>query len=142
MHVEVTRIVEQHRVAGFDQQAHQHVDGLHGVGGGDDLVHRHFDAEGRQFDPQRLAQRQVTAGDAVFAHAQGGGAQGAAHGFEQFVGRQPRGRQETGTRAQRAVVQQHRAADHAEGVLGLQVRGRRWSGRGAGAVHVMPRALA
>ncbi|MNC33858.1 hypothetical protein D3C75_822670 [compost metagenome] len=82
VHREVARVVEQHRVAGFDQQAHQHVDGLYGVGGGDDLLHRRFDAQGRHLHPQGLAQWQVTAGITVFTHAQRGGAKGAAHGFE------------------------------------------------------------
>ncbi|MCY1404338.1 hypothetical protein D9M71_195440 [compost metagenome] len=86
VHVEVAGVIEQYGVAGFDQQAHQQVDGLHGVGGGDDLVHRRFDAEGRQFHPQGLAQRQVTAGHAVLAHAQRRCSQGTAHGFLQFFG--------------------------------------------------------
>ncbi|MNE31653.1 hypothetical protein D3C80_1252310 [compost metagenome] len=142
VHREITRVVEQHRVAGFDQQAHQHVDGLYGVGGGDDLLDRHFDAQGRHLDLQGLAQWQVTAGVAVFTHAQGRRAKGAAYGFEQLFGRQPRRRQETGTRTQRAVVLKYGATDHAGGVLREQVRAGIGLDRGDGAMHVVPRALA
>ncbi|MNI49447.1 hypothetical protein D3C73_1040580 [compost metagenome] len=86
VHREVARVVEQHRVAGFDQQAHQHVDGLHGVGRGHDLVQRDLDTDCRQLDAQCLAQRYVAGGDAILTHLQRGRAQGTPHGLEQFFG--------------------------------------------------------
>ena len=56
--VEIARCVEQHRVAGTCEQAHQHVQALHGVGGGDDLFHRHRQAFAVQLVLQCLAQWQ------------------------------------------------------------------------------------
>ncbi len=108
--VEVAGRVEQHRVAGAGEQAHEHVQALQGVGRGDDLLHRHRQPFGMQFVLQCLAQRQEPGRRAHPGKAQRRRAHHATHGLAKRLAVQPLLRQMPATGAQISIDGDQRPA--------------------------------
>ena len=87
--IEIARIIDQHGVAGADQQTAQQVDRLRTAFGQQDLIGRGFDAPLRHPPRQHLAQRQEAERGAIIRQAVFIVARQRAQGATDIVLRQP-----------------------------------------------------